>query len=195
MFSYSPTENDQSGRIIAGGMMGAAETNANTMNQLGQNIGGALQAIGGMYGEVEARKAKGRAFKDVFKVVSSSAGIDMKQLEQLTGGSLKNDMDWANASETISPLLPSLINARLVQGNMGIKRDQQVLTAALPDIRAGAEAEADVAAGKAPYRPGNRPRGIIPGAEAAVTPMPVVSQNPDVFQQVKMPFAGMGGNR
>ena len=140
MFSYSPTESDQSGRIIAGGMMGAAETNANTMNQLGQNIGNALQTIGGMYGEVEARKAKGRAFKDVFKVVASSAGINMKQLEQLTGGSLKNDMDWANASETISPILPSLINARLVQGNMGIKQQGQQIQQRMPELRAQTDA-------------------------------------------------------
>ena len=169
MFGYQPTVNDNSGAIVAQGMMGAADTQANAMAGFGQNIGNALQTIGGMYGEVEARKAKGRAFKDVFKVVAPSAGIDMKQLEQLTGGSLKNDMDWANASETISPLLPSLINARLVQGNMGIKRDQQVLTAALPEIRAGAEAEADVAAGKAPYRPTNRPSGVISGATATTT--------------------------
>jgi len=59
MFSYSPTENDQSGRIIAGGMMGAAETNANTMNQLGQNIGGALQSIGGAIGGVMEKNAMG----------------------------------------------------------------------------------------------------------------------------------------
>ena len=137
MFGYQPTVNDNSGAIVAQGMMGAADTQANAMAGFGQNIGNALQTIGGMYGEVEARKAKGRAFKDVFKVVSSSAGIDMKQLEQLTGGSLKNDMDWANASETISPLLPSLINARLVQGNMGIKQQGQQIQQNAPFTNAG----------------------------------------------------------
>ena len=137
MFGYQPTVNDNSGAIMAQGMMGAADTQANAMAGFGQNIGNALQTIGGMYGEVEARKAKGRAFKDVFKVVSSSAGIDMKQLEQLTGGSLKNDMDWANASETISPLLPSLINARLVTGNMGIKQQGQQIQQNTPFTNAG----------------------------------------------------------
>ena len=137
MFAYNPTVNDNSGAIMAQGMMGAADTNAQMMQGLGNNIGNALQTIGGMYGEVEARKAKGRAFKDVFKVVSSSAGIDMKQLEQLTGGSLKSDMDWANASETISPLLPSLINARLVQGNMGIKQQGQQIQQNAPFTNAG----------------------------------------------------------
>lgn len=135
MFSYSPQTQDRSGEILAMGQVGAAETQANAMNQLGGNIGQALTAIGGMYGEIEGNKAKGRAFKDMFKVVAPAAGIDMKQLEALTGGSLKNDMDWYNARETMAPLLPSLINAQLVKGNMGVKRDQQALTAALPGLR------------------------------------------------------------
>lgn len=140
MFGYQPTVNDNSGQIIAGGMIGAADTQANAMAGLGQNIGGALQSIGAMYGEVEGRKAKGRAFKDVFKVVAPSAGIDMKQLEQLNGGSLKNDMDWYNASETISPLLPSLINARLVSGKMGIQQQGQQIQQRMPELRAQTDA-------------------------------------------------------
>ena len=192
MFAYNPTVNDTSGQILGQGMVGAANTKANAQVKMVDDIGSALVGLAGAYGEMEGNKAKGRAFKDAFKVIAPSAGIDMKQLEALTGGSLKNDMDWYNARETMAPILPSLINAQLVKGNMGIKRDQQALTAALPDIRAGADAEADVAAGKAPYRPANRPRGVIPGAGAAITPMPVISQNPNVFQQARMPFAGMG---
>ena len=115
MFSYSPTTQDRSGEIMAMGQVGAAQTGAQTMSQLGSDIGGALASIGNMYGEIEGNKAKGRAFKDVFKVIAPSAGIDLKQLETLTGGSLKNDMDWYNARETMAPLLPSLINAQLTQ--------------------------------------------------------------------------------
>lgn len=64
MFAYNPTVNDRSGEIIGAGMMGAAETNANTMNQLGQNIGGALQAIGGMYGQAnQAAQAGDSAYE------------------------------------------------------------------------------------------------------------------------------------
>jgi len=148
MFAYNPTENDQSGRIIAQGMMGAAQTNAQMMGQLGQDIGGALASIGGIYGEIEGQKAKGRAFKDVFKVVSPSMGISMEQLEAVSGGKLKNDMDWYNVSETISPLMPSMINAQLVKGNMGIKQDQQALTARMPGARAAVAAQAQVAAGQ-----------------------------------------------
>jgi hypothetical protein len=148
MFAYNPTENDQSGRIIAQGMMGAAQTNAQTMGQVGQDIGGALAGIGQMYGEIEGRKAKGRAFKDVFKVVSPSMGISMDQLEAVSGGKLKNDMDWYNVSETISPLMPSMINAQLVKGNMGVKQQGQMLTAAMPRVREAAAAQGRVAAGQ-----------------------------------------------
>jgi hypothetical protein len=134
MFSYAPQESDQSGRIIAQGMMGAAQTNAQSMGQMGQDIGGALAGIGQMYGEIEGRKAKGRAFKDVFKVVSPSMGISMEQLEAVSGGKLKNDMDWYNVSETISPLMPSMINAQLVKGNMGVKQQGQMMNS--PGARA-----------------------------------------------------------
>ena len=174
MFAYNPTENDQSGRIIAQGMMGAAQTNAQMMGQLGQDIGGALAGIGQMYGEIEGRKAKGRAFKDVFKVVSPSMGISMEQLEAVSGGKLKNDMDWYNVSETISPLMPSMINAQLVKGNMGIKQDQQQLTRDMPMAKATTDALSDVAAGQAPYTPTSRQRGVIPAA----TQRPIISTNP-----------------
>jgi len=138
MFAYNPTP-DRSGELIAAGAMGAAQTNAEAMNQMGQNIGGALASIGNMYGEIEGRKAKGRAFKDMFKVVAPSAGIDLKQLEALTGGSLKNDIDWYNASETMAPLLPSLINAQLVKGNMGIKQAAPFTTAGINNANTRAE--------------------------------------------------------
>ena len=116
-----------SGQILGQGVVGSAQTRADAGVKMVDDIGGALVSLAGAYGEMEGNKAKGRAFKDAFKVIAPSAGIDMKQLEALTGGSLKNDMDWYNARETMAPILPSLINARLVQGNMGIKQQGQQL--------------------------------------------------------------------
>ena len=137
MFAYNPTVNDTSGQIIGQGMVGAAQTTAGAQMQMADDIGSALVGLAGAYGEMEGNKAKGRAFKDAFKVIAPSAGIDMKQLEALTGGSLKNDMDWYNARETMAPLLPSLINARLVQGNMGIKQQGQQIQQNAPFTNAG----------------------------------------------------------
>lgn len=122
MFSYNPTVNDQSGQIIAQGAMGAAQTNAQMMSQLGENIGGALAGIGQMYGEIEGQKAKGRAFKDVFKIVSPSLGISMEQLEAVSGGKLKNDRDWFQASEMLMPMMPSLINAQMYSKGLSAKQ-------------------------------------------------------------------------
>jgi hypothetical protein len=46
MFSYSPIEPDQSGRIVAGGQLGAAQTNAQMMADLGEDIGSTIRNIG-----------------------------------------------------------------------------------------------------------------------------------------------------
>lgn len=122
MFGYAPTVNDRSGEIMASGQIGAASTRADTMTQMGKDIGGALASIGGMYGEIEGQKAKGRAFKDVFKVVSPSLGISMEQLEAVSGGKLKNDRDWFQASEMLMPMMPSLINAQMYSKGLSARQ-------------------------------------------------------------------------
>jgi hypothetical protein len=127
MIRYNPQVEDMRGQYA----MQAAQANAQMMQGLRQDIGGALASIGGMYGEIEGNKAKGRAFKDVFKVIAPSAGIDMKQLEALTGGSLKNDMDWFNVSQSFGPLLPSLINAQLGGQRLGVQQGAPAATAGI----------------------------------------------------------------
>ena len=105
------------------------------MENLMGGLNSAVENIAGAYMKSEEQKAKGRAFKDAFKVIAPSAGIDMKQLEALTGGSLKNDMDWYNARETMVPMLPSLINAQLgSQRNMTTHSGQQIQQA-MPSLR------------------------------------------------------------
>ena len=118
MFSYSPQTQDRSGEIIGAGMMGAAETQANAMVGIGQNIGSALQAIGGMYGEAESRKAKGRAFKKTMEVMGPSLGMTSDKLKAAFGD-VKTDMDYANLSDSLMPVLPSWINSTLVSSRMG----------------------------------------------------------------------------
>jgi hypothetical protein len=153
MISYNPQVEDMRGQYA----MQAAQANAQMMQGLGQDIGGALASIGGMYGEIEGNKAKGRAFKDVFKVIAPSAGIDMKQLEAMTGGSLKNDMDWYNVSQSFGPLLPSLINAQLGGQRLGVQQGA-------PALRAQTNAASQVAAGQGRMTapPSNINFGVIP---------------------------------
>lgn len=72
MFSYAPQESDQSGRIIAQGMMGAAQTNAQTMNQMGQDIGGALASLGGMYAQNKGLEAEAAGYDRIGEILGGS---------------------------------------------------------------------------------------------------------------------------
>lgn len=130
MFSYSPQTQDRSGEIIGAGMMGAAETQANAMAGIGQNIGSALQAIGGMFGEAESRKAKGRAFKKTMEVMGPSLGMTSAKLKAAFGD-VKTDMDYANLSDTLLPILPSWVNATLGYGRLGVQQNAALANAGL----------------------------------------------------------------
>ena len=60
MFAYNPQTQDRSGEIMAAGQIGAAQSNAQMMGQLGQDIGGAIKSIGGTIGDSmqEAREGE-----------------------------------------------------------------------------------------------------------------------------------------
>jgi hypothetical protein len=145
MFAYSPTP-DRSGEIMAAGQMQAANTNAQMMSDLGQNIGGALAGIGEMYGEIEGRKAKGRAFKKTLEVMGPSLGMTTDKLKAAFGD-IKSDMDYANLSETLMPIMPAWINSTLASGRMGIQQNQ-------PFVNAGLDNAADIAAGNKTFTGG-----------------------------------------
>lgn len=72
MFNYSPTVNDRSGEIMAAGQIGAASTNADMMNNLGSNIGGALTNIGKMYGSYIEDRVDGESSLQIIKGLSDS---------------------------------------------------------------------------------------------------------------------------
>jgi hypothetical protein len=145
MFAFNPGVNDTSGQILGQGMVSAANTTAQANVKLVDDIGGALVSLAGSLRRNGGHKAKGRAFKDAFKVIGPSAGIDMKQLEALTGGSLKNDMDWYNARETMVPMLPSLINAQLGSQRNMTSQQGQLIQQNAPFNRAMADNAATVA--------------------------------------------------
>jgi hypothetical protein len=115
--------------------MAEAQMQQQQQQAMFEGISGALDSIVGGYMQREENKAKGRAFKDVFKVVSPTLGMSMEQLEGVAGGKLKTDLDWHRISQTMGPMMPSLINMQLGQQRMGVQRDQQALTAGAPIIR------------------------------------------------------------
>jgi len=136
MFGYAPQEPDQSGRIIAQGMMGAAQTNAQTMGQLGQDIGGALTTLAAAYGQRQGTIAKGKNFKKFMGMAGDTFGMD---------GAMFGDMDDYDAGmmlENFGSMMPAMANAQLGQNRLGVQQQGQMLNS--PGARAVVTNQQDV---------------------------------------------------
>jgi hypothetical protein len=94
MFAYNPTVNDRSGELLAMGQMGAAQTNADAMKGLGDNIGSALASLGQMYGTYKDKK-------DMLK------GMDTAVMGMSDLGAITPDFrdKYLNADESTRPFL------------------------------------------------------------------------------------------
>jgi hypothetical protein len=107
MFAYNPTVNDMSGQILAQGQIGAASTKADTMKQLGSDIGGALSAIGGIYAKASgSAKQEKDKFTGMFDFLSSKNLISPSAQVALEGFTKKKD--YAGANAYIAPYLAEL---------------------------------------------------------------------------------------
>jgi hypothetical protein len=84
--------------------------------------------------------------------------MDTAKLASISGkDKLKGDLDWYHASETITPILPAMVNANIRTQQMGVQQGA-------PAAAAGARNEADRAAqgprfGGARYNFGAAPSG------------------------------------
>ncbi len=106
MFAYSPTP-DRSGEILAAGQMQAANTQAQMYNQLGDNIGGALASLGGMFGEsIKENKNQKRTFEGMYNFLSSRNMLS-PELDATVQGFVKKK-DFASANAYIAPYLAEL---------------------------------------------------------------------------------------
>ena len=117
MFAYSPTP-DRSGEIMAMGQVGAAQSNAQMMGQLGQDIGGALASIGGMYAENKGLEAKAKGYDQVGKILGDSmfknnpaVGTYLSELRNV-----KNPMERIAGYETLFGMAGPMSNAMMAQG-------------------------------------------------------------------------------
>lgn len=190
MFAFNPGVNDMSGQILGQSVASSAQTRADAQVKMVDDIGSALVGLAGAYGEMEGNKAKGRAFKDAFKVISPSAGIDTKQLEALAGTGLKNDMDWYNARETIVPLLPSMINAQLgQQRNLTTQAGQQI-QAGMPGQRARLNTQSTIAGGGGTVPLQDDPAGYAPFAPPGTGATQAASA---WYNQSRVPTSMSGG--
>jgi hypothetical protein len=104
MFSYSPQVADRSGEITAAGQIASANTQANMYNQLGNNIGGALSAIGGIYGKYKDKK-------DMLKGMDSAVGV-MADAGALPKGFLNN---YNQLDDNVRPFIFEAIASPMFQ--------------------------------------------------------------------------------
>ena len=170
MFAYDPTVNDMSGQIMGQGMIGAAETNANTMANLGNNIGGALASIGGMYAENKGLEAKAKGYDQVGKILGDSmfknnpaVGTYLSELR-----TMKNPMERISGYETLFGLAGSMSNAMMAQGRFGLQQQA-------PYVEAGLKNQQNIASGNVPHG------GAAPQSPAGMAPveppLPVADEN------------------
>lgn len=83
MFAYNAGGvMDRSGEILAQGTVGAARTQAEMYNQLGNNIGNALAAIGGMYGEFQDKKQGSLALDKAMGMAADEGLVTYDTLEK-----------------------------------------------------------------------------------------------------------------
>ena len=160
MFAYNPTVNDRSGEILGAGQMQAAQTNAQMMGQLGQDIGGALQSIGGMYGAVSEKNAMGDSAFDAISAIGQMYP-GMKKISSALEG--MDPRTRRLASMSILDNLGSISQLGIAGMNNQTRTVQQQLTARMPDVRNRATAAAKVAAGQGTMTmPGNINPDVIP---------------------------------
>jgi hypothetical protein len=152
MFSYSPQVADRSGEILGAGQMQAAQTNAQMMGQLGQDIGGALQSIGGMYGAVSEKNAMGDSAFDAISAIGQMYP-GMKKISTALEG--MDPRTRRLASMSILDNLGAISQLGIAGMNTQTRQSQQALTARgqqiavnAPAARAQQNAAAQVAAGQ-----------------------------------------------
>lgn len=101
---FNPGVNDVSGQILGQGVADAAQTRADAMKQMGKDIGGALAAIGDMYGKYKDKK-------DMLAGMDASVGA-MSDI-----GAVTTDFRdrYMNAPANVRPFLFEAVASPLLQ--------------------------------------------------------------------------------
>ena len=150
--------------FATGGPAGAAMA----MKGANEEGGSFLDTIVSSYAKKEQDKSDSKIYGNLMKIVAPAFGKEGDGILQ-TYNELETDAERAEFGRTIAGSLGVIGNMYAQTGRLGLQQQGQQLQRDLPGIKAGTDAEADVAAGKAPYRPTNRPSGVISGATATTT--------------------------
>jgi hypothetical protein len=154
MFAFNPGNEDQSGRILGGAVVGAANTTANAQMKLADDIGSSLVSLAAAYGSKKGTEAKGKNFKKFMGMAGDTFGMDSAMFGDM------EDYDAGMMLENFAPMMPAMANAQLGQQRMGVQQQGQQMNS--PGARAAAANAATVAQ-----------RGsMIPGARYQRNPNP-----------------------
>jgi hypothetical protein len=138
MFAFNPGNEDESGRILGGAVVGAANTTANAQMKLADDIGSSLVSLAAAYGAKKGTEAKGKNFKKFMGMAGDTFGMDSAMFGDM------DDYDAGMMLENFGSMMPAMANAQLGRGRMGVQQNQQALTAAMPDLRLQAQNKQDV---------------------------------------------------
>jgi hypothetical protein len=151
MFAYNPQVTDRSGEIMAAGQMQAAQTNAQMIGQLGQDIGGALQSIGGDIGDVYEKRADGES---AYNALQQMAKMYPSMNKMVKGLSELDPRTRGMASAQVLENFGALSQFGIAGMNNETRQNQQALAAAAPTIRTVNTNAAAVSSQGGPSMPG-----------------------------------------
>jgi hypothetical protein len=119
MFNYDPGVNDESGKILGGAIMGTAETNAQMMGDLGQNIGNVISTFAGAYANNKALEAKGSAYGDFMKRHGDQLGFDPEWIKGFLSESPRQQAMIGDSIIGMQNTGRSLMNMNYLNAQMG----------------------------------------------------------------------------
>jgi hypothetical protein len=82
MFTFNPGNEDQSGRILGGAAVGAAQTTAGAQQQLASDIGSSLMSLATSYAGAKADAAELEGYDEVFKMHGNQLGFSGEDVDR-----------------------------------------------------------------------------------------------------------------
>ncbi len=168
-----------SGQIIGQGMVGAAATQAESMGNIGQNIGNALTTLAAAYGQRQGTIAKGKNFKKFMGMAGSAFGIDDDKLGMFNE---MEDFDAGIMLDNFGSWMPAMANAQLGRDRMGVTQQGQQIQQNAPYVAADIKNRQNIAGGNVPHGGGGGMAPVEPPlppySPAPVSQPPAPSANP-----------------
>lgn len=145
MFAYNPGTQDRSGEIMAAGQMAAAQTQAQMMSNLGDDIGGAIASIANTYAASKAADAQVKGYDEVFKMFAPQLGVKGEDIERfLKMGTRERMAGYEGFFSNMGPYS----NVLMAGGRFAQQDANRAAAAAAPAIRQQATARAAAASGQ-----------------------------------------------